>query len=96
MAKLANIENYYSYNFNDYRGHDAIYDQLEEVIDQQQKILDRIKKARKRMVKMLKKGETGTKISIVYFNTLSETKNLMLHNVNIIKAQRDFIKATYK
>ena len=58
-----------------------------------QKILDLIAKMRKKMVKLLKKAEAGTKISIVYFNTLSETKNLMLHTINIVKAQRDFFHA---
>ncbi|UCG27210.1 MAG: inorganic phosphate transporter [Bacteroidales bacterium] len=87
------ITTLYSYIF------DAVkkdkYDNLAEIIDQQQKILERIAKMRKRMVKFLKKEEIGTKISIVYFNTLSETKNLILHTVNIVKAQRDFIYAKF-
>jgi len=88
------ISTLYSYIFNMVK-HDKYEQQLPDILDQQHKILELIDKMRKRMVKRLKKGEVGTKISIVYFNTLSETKNLILHTVNIIKAQRDFVHATY-
>ncbi len=87
------ISTFYSYIFNMVK--QDKYEQLPDTLDQQHKILEMISKMRKRMVKRLKKGEVGTKISIVYFNTLSETKNLMLHTVNIVKAQRDFVHATY-
>ncbi len=87
------ISTFYSYIFNMVK--QDKYDQLQEILDQQHSILELIAKMRKRMVKRLKKGEVGTKISIVYFNTLSETKNLILHTVNIVKAQRDFVHATY-
>lgn len=45
----------------------------------------------KKQVKRIKKGESGTKTSLLYFNVLAETKNLMLYTLNILKAQRDFV-----
>ncbi len=87
------ISTFYNYIFNMLK--QDKYEQLNEILDQQHKILELIEKMRKRTVKQLKKGEVGTKLSIVYFNTLSETKNLMLHTVNIVKAQRDFVQATF-
>jgi len=87
------ISTLYNYIFNTIKN--DRYDQLDEIQDQQQKILDLIGKMRKRVVKLLKKAEVGTKVSILYFNILSETKSLMLHTINIVKAQRDFITATF-
>ncbi len=87
------ISTFYNYIFNMVK--QDKYEALQEILDQQHIILGLIEKMRKRTVKQLKRGEIGTKLSIVYFNTLSETKNLMLHTVNIVKAQRDFVHATF-
>lgn len=67
------------------------FEDLKEIIEKQQSILERLDKLQKKQVKMIKREEAGTKNSLLYFNTLSETKSLMLNTVNIIKAQRDFV-----
>ncbi|MQY80028.1 MAG: hypothetical protein GH151_12685 [Bacteroidetes bacterium] len=67
------------------------FDAINEIVEKQQLILDKLKKLRKKQVKMIQKEEAGTRISLLYFNTLGETKNLVLNTVNILKAQRDFI-----
>jgi len=37
-------------------------------------------------IKILKKTQKGVKISVTYMEMLSETKNLFLNSVNLVKA----------
>ena len=67
------------------------FEDLDEIIDKQQSILEQLDKLQKKQVKMIKREEAGTKNSLLFFNTISETKSLLLNTVNIIKAQRDFV-----
>jgi len=67
------------------------FEDIEEIIDKQQLILEHLDKLQKKQVKMIKHEEAGTKNSLLFFNTISETKSLLLNTVNIIKAQRDFV-----
>jgi len=53
-------------------------------------ILKNIETARKKQVKRIKSNEVGTRNSMLYFNLLSESKNLILQSINVLKAQRDF------
>jgi len=69
---------------NDYTG-------VPEAINKQQDILEDLNKIRKKQVKRIKQGETGTRNSVLYLGLLNEIKNLLLHTINILKAQRDFI-----
>ena len=64
---------------------------MKEIIDKQQLILERLDKLQKKQVKMIKREEAGTRNSLLFFNTISETKSLLLNTVNIIKSQRDFV-----
>jgi hypothetical protein len=47
-------------------------------------------------IKRIKAREINTRNSVLFFNTISETKNMLLHAINLIKAHRDFITATKK
>ncbi|MFC2098278.1 anion permease [Bacteroidota bacterium] len=67
------------------------YSNLDDLLDDQQFLLDSIMKLKKRQLKRIKNGETGTKNSELILNTLTETKNLILYTVNLLKAQRDFV-----
>jgi Na+/phosphate symporter len=62
-----------------------------QVINMQQSILDMLGEARKNQVKRIKQGVTGTRNSVLYLGLINEIKNIMLHTVNLLKAQRDFI-----
>ncbi len=66
------------------------FSNLNDLLDDQQHLLDSIIKLKKRQLKRIKSGETGTKNSELILNTLTETKNLLLYTVNLLKAQRDF------
>jgi len=64
----------------------------EQLLFQKQKVLlDSIEKMNKSLIKHLKKGEVGTKSSILYLNILNETKNMALQAGNVYKSQRDFV-----
>ncbi|WP_430809598.1 MULTISPECIES: inorganic phosphate transporter [unclassified Carboxylicivirga] len=67
------------------------YAQLDSLIEQQQSIISQMRENRKKQLKRIKNEKAGTKVSLLYLNVLHETQNLMLHLVNLVKAQRDFI-----
>ncbi|WP_430816081.1 inorganic phosphate transporter [Carboxylicivirga sp. RSCT41] len=67
------------------------YGSLDELIEQQQSIFASMRENRKKQLKRIKNEKAGTKVSLLYLNTLHETQNLMLHLVNLVKAQRDFV-----
>jgi len=67
------------------------YSEVQSAIKKQQEILEIVNSARKKQVKRIKQNETGTRNSVLYLGLLNEIKNIMLHTVNLLKAQRDFI-----
>ncbi|MCB2221172.1 MAG: inorganic phosphate transporter [Bacteroidetes bacterium] len=66
------------------------YERMPEIIDNQQKILKFIDTSRKKQVKRIKLKEAGTRNSMLFLGILTESKNLMLQMVNLIKSHRDF------
>jgi phosphate/sulfate permease len=66
------------------------YDNISQITDDQAQILDQLKQLRKIQLKRIKKEKAGTKISMLYLGILHETQNMMLHLINLVKAQRDF------
>jgi Na+/phosphate symporter len=66
------------------------YDNISQITEDQAHILDQLKQLRKVQLKRIKKEKAGTKISMLYLGILHETQNMMLHLINLVKAQRDF------
>ncbi len=66
------------------------YAKVQAIIDIREKLIKEIESYRKKQIKRLKRGKVGSKNSMLYLGLLHETKNLLLHSVNLIKAQRDF------
>jgi len=66
------------------------YEQLPKLLEEQAKILEYLRLLRKTQLKRIKKEKSGTRISMLYLGILHETQNMMLHLVNLLKAQRDF------
>jgi phosphate/sulfate permease len=64
--------------------------QIPEVIEKQSRILKFIDTSRKKQVKRIKANEVGTRNSMLFLGILSESKNLMLQSVNLLKSYRDF------
>jgi len=64
---------------------------IDNALKHQQKILDAIDKFRRNQIKRIKNAQAGTKNSLLYLGILSETKNMLLDIINLLKSQRDFI-----
>jgi phosphate/sulfate permease len=67
------------------------YSDLERPVKKQAVLLDTFTKLKKRQLKRIKNKETGMKNTTIYLNTLTESKNLILYTINLLKAQRDFV-----
>lgn len=67
------------------------FSQLEQIISQQNLIIEELENIKKLQVKFIKDEKVHTRSSILLFNLLAETKNLLLNTVNLLKAQRDFL-----
>ncbi len=67
------------------------FDDIDEVVEMSQVILKLCKETRIDQIKRIKKSIVGTKNSILFFNTVAETKNMVLFSVNLLKSQRDFV-----
>jgi len=66
-------------------------DGVDDLIIIQQNLLIYIGAVNKIQLKRIKHGVSGTKNGILYFAILTETKNLLLHTINLVKAKRDLI-----
>lgn len=64
---------------------------LNAIINEQQDILSLTDQYRKLQLKRLKSEVVGTRNSLLYIGLLHESRNLLLHMVNLIKAHRDFV-----
>ncbi len=69
------------------------FGKIEGIIKEQNNLVEYIDLCRKNQVKRIRKKETGTKVSLLYFTILNESKNLVLQVLNLLKSQRDFIKS---
>ena len=70
------------------------YEELPTVSKKQRNLIKQIQRLNKNQIKMIRKEEVGTKTSVLYLNTLSESKNLLLFIVSLVKAQKDFSRIT--
>ncbi len=67
------------------------FEHIGKVISEQRHVLMFLQQLKKKQVKMIQDEMVGTRNSLLYFNLLAESKNLMLYSVNMLKAHRDFI-----
>ncbi|MBS2097357.1 inorganic phosphate transporter [Carboxylicivirga linearis] len=67
------------------------YEKLSKLTDKQETVLSSIRDYRKAQLKRIKGAKAGTKTSLLYLNILHETQTLLLHLINLVKAQRDFV-----
>jgi len=62
------------------------FENMDELNQQRDEILDMINNIVVSRIKILKKTKKGVKVSVTYLEMLSETKNLILHAVQLAKA----------
>ncbi len=89
MAKfLAEADAFF--NFALHISKEEKFDKLEELIDRRDDLIETLISIEKNQIKRIKAKLVNTRNSILYFKVISETKNLLLQTVNMIKSQRDF------
>jgi phosphate/sulfate permease len=67
------------------------YEKFEDILDQKDLLTDKLTALEKKQIKRIKNKEVSTRNSLLFFNVIKETKNLVLHSINLIKSQRDFV-----
>ncbi len=67
------------------------YRELEPIARSANLIIDELTRLKKFQIKLIKAEKVGTKNSLIIFNLLAETKNLLLFTINMLKAHRDFV-----
>lgn len=72
------------------------YEKIDELIENRDQLLTDLKALEKEQIKQIKNNEVSTRNSVLYFNIISETKNLLLYLINAVKAQRDFVYHSHK
>lgn len=70
------------------------FEQIDELIQKRQSILELMREQEKQEIHRIKRKETNTSNSVLYFGVMSETKHLLLQTVNLLKATRDFVSYT--
>lgn len=72
------------------------FSEIESLIQQRNHIMTILERMEVTQIKRIKAREVNTRNSVLFFNIITETKNMLLHAINLIKAHRDFIIATRK
>lgn len=75
---------------------DQEFSKIDLIIERQQEVLDHIEAIRKSQMKRIKGDRASTRNSLLYLNIQHETKNMLLYAINLVKAQRDFVKNSKK
>ena len=70
------------------------FEQIEDLIQKRQSVLELMREHEKLQIRRIRRKETNTRNAVLYFGVMSETKNLLLQTVNLLKATRDFVSYT--
>jgi Na+/phosphate symporter len=72
------------------------FEELDSLIKLRDTILNELGKMEKNQIKRIKNKLVNTRNSQLFFKVISEMEHLLLHTVNLVKAQRDFVTNTRK
>jgi Na+/phosphate symporter len=75
---------YFNYIINLLKNRD--FENQDELISGRDEITNMINEILRNRIKILKKTQKGAKVSVTYIEMLTETKNLLLHVVQLVKA----------
>ncbi len=67
------------------------FEHLDEFKKMRNDLVDLTHELRKKQVKSLKKAGKGTKVTLIYLDILSESKNMLLFVTNVLEAHQEFI-----
>lgn len=68
------------------------YENLPELVRLKNEVITRTVVLKKNQIQYLKKEGKGTKVSLVFLEIMTESKNLALFVTNVIEAQREFVE----
>ncbi|MCK4747997.1 MAG: inorganic phosphate transporter, partial [Bacteroidales bacterium] len=69
------------------------FDTLDELVSRRDEISNMINEIIRNRIKILKKTQKGAKVSVTYIEMLTETKNLLLHVVQLVKAEGSLLQS---
>ena len=72
------------------------FENIDDIISQRDELVERLLQLEKAQIKRIKGKEVNTRNSMLFFNFTSESKNLLMNYVNLIKSQRDFFSHAKK
>lgn len=84
------MSEYFNYSINILKNNR--FESLSDLIKIRDEVINQTVILKKNQIQFLKKEGKGTKVSIVFLELMSETKNLALTISNVIEAQKDFYK----
>lgn len=70
---------------------DKKFENIESLASEREKIFQYLGSIEKNQIKRIKNKEVNTRNSQLFFKIIAETKNLLLHTINMVKSYRDFI-----
>ncbi|MDB4581993.1 inorganic phosphate transporter [Draconibacterium sp.] len=86
------LDNFYNYVLHTVK--EENFDELDNLISERDKIFEALRQFEKNQIKRIKNKTVNTRNSQLFFKINSEVENLLLHTVNLVKSQRDFITYT--
>ena len=75
---------------------DEKFEEIDNIIRQKDELINKLAALEKSQIKRIRTQEVNTRNAVLFFNILSETKNLLMNYVNLIRAQRDFFLGAKK
>ncbi|MFW5821947.1 MAG: anion permease [Tangfeifania sp.] len=75
---------------------DSKFEKIDDLVKMRDKIVQDLEKMEIAQIKRIKAKAVNTRNSVLFFNTITETKNMLLHAINLLKSHRDFITVTRK
>ncbi len=86
------IDSFFNYLLHSVK--EGKFDELDNIIRERDKIFEMLRQIEKNQIKRIKNRVVNTRNSQLLFKLNSEIENLLLHTVNLVKSQRDFITYT--
>ncbi len=83
------LDNFFTTSINTLK--EEKYENIDNLIAEREKIFSFLGKIEKNQIKRIKNREVNTRNSQLFFKIDSEVKNLLLHTINVLKSERDFI-----
>lgn len=70
------------------------FSRIDETVEEQQQLIENLNRISRRQIKRIKREDSSTKNSVLYFTLLHESKSIALHAVNMTKSYRDLVQVT--